>query len=271
MPELPEVETIRRQLSSAGVAGRRIEQVRVRWERTVAPLSSETFCSRVCGRTLLAVDRVGKWLVFRLDGPENLLVHLRMTGGFYLAPGGTPEGAHDRAVFHLSGGLQLHFRDPRKFGRLRLAPAPEGVGPDALCVSACVFRQRVCQGRRSIKAALLDQSRIAGIGNIYADEALFEAGIHPLHPAGSMDLDVSAALCRAVRKVLRAGVRNGGTSLGSGRSNYTDLNGKSGGHREQVKVYGRAGEPCVACGYPLQKTTVAQRTTVFCPHCQPQE
>jgi len=121
---------------------------------------------------------------------------------------------------------------------------------------------------RGLKVLLLDQSFVAGVGNIYADEALFEARLHPERRSSSLSMDEREALYKAVMKVIRAGVRNDGTSLGDGQGNYTDLNGASGGHREKVKVYGRAGQPCVACGQPLQKTQIAQRTTVFCAHCQ---
>jgi len=121
---------------------------------------------------------------------------------------------------------------------------------------------------RGLKVLLLDQSFIAGVGNIYADEALFEARLHPERRSSSLSAEETEALYKAVKRVIKAGVRNGGTSLGDGQGNYTDLNGKSGGHREKVKVYGRAGQPCVVCGTPLEKITLAQRTTVFCPECQ---
>jgi formamidopyrimidine-DNA glycosylase len=130
------------------------------------------------------------------------------------------------------------------------------------------FLQRIQKRNRQLKALLLDQTFIAGVGNIYADEALFVAGLRPDRRSGSLSLDECDALFRAVRKVICAGVRNGGTSLGKGQGNYVDLNGASGGHRERVKVYGRAGEPCMVCGTVLEKTIIAQRGTVYCPHCQ---
>ena len=296
MPELPEVETIRRQLCAAGVEGRTIEKVHIEWPRTVEPLTPSVFCKQVQGRQLEKIDRHGKWLIFRLDGKENLLVHLRMTGGFYLTQGALKKGKHDRATLQLGDGLNLHFRDPRKFGRWKLesdvvghasrirervsddghklseyredCPTIVGLGPDALTVTKAEFFQSLEGQNKVLKALLLDQSFVAGVGNIYADEALFEARLDPRRKSGSLSDAEKLTLYKAVTKVIKAGVRNGGTSLGDGQGNYVDLNGEAGGHREKVKVYGRAGQPCVVCGHPLHKTQIAQRTTVFCTHCQ---
>lgn len=268
MPELPEVETIRRQLCTAGVKGRIIEKVRIEWPRTVDPLTPSAFSKQVIGRTIERLSRHGKWLIFELDGEDNLLIHLRMTGGFYLSNGVLKKGPYDRAIFQLSGGLNLHFRDPRKFGRIKLGTFPLGLGPDAMEMNARPFFQALEKSNRALKALLLDQSFIAGVGNIYADEALFAAGLHPQRRASTLNDDEKLALYVAVTHVIRAAVENGGTSLGDGQGNYLDLNGNSGGHREKVKVYGRAGQPCVVCGNPLEKITIVQRSTVFCAHCQ---
>ena len=302
MPELPEVETIRRQLCAAGVEGRVIEKVHIEWPRTVEPLTPSAFCKAVQGRTLEKIDRHGKWLIFQLDnsnpprpaatppvegnqkasrmipsaggvperrgGSLHLLVHLRMTGGFYLTQGALEKGKHDRAILQLSGGLNLHFRDPRKFGRWRLTDSIAGLGPDALTVTKKEFFQALEGQNKVLKALLLDQSFVAGVGNIYADEALFEARLDPRRKSGSLNDAEKLALYKAVTKVIKAGVRNKGTSLGSGQGNYVDLNGEAGGHREKVKVYGRAGQPCTVCGQPLHKIQITQRTTVFCAHCQ---
>jgi formamidopyrimidine-DNA glycosylase len=263
MPELPEVETIRRQLCEAGVAGRTIEDVSVSWPRTVDPLSVDAFREKVCGKKVEAVSRHGKWLIVELDGIDNLLVHLRMTGGFSFN-----SGPHDRVVFQLSGGVNLYFRDPRKFGRMKLDVFPLGLGPDALEITPRPFFQTLEKSKRMLKPLLLDQSFVAGLGNIYADEALFAARLRPDRNASTLSEDEELALYYGITNVIRAAVENGGTSLGDGQGNYTDLNGNSGGHSEKAKVYGRAGKPCVECGNTLEKTTLAQRTTVFCPHCQ---
>jgi formamidopyrimidine-DNA glycosylase len=170
-----------------------------------------------------------------------------MTGGFYLSHGTLKKGSHDRAILQLSGGLNLHFRDPRKFGRWKLAVSHEGLGPDALTVTKKEFFQALERQNKVLKALLLDQSFIAGVGNIYADEALFEARLDPRRKSSSLSEDEVSKLWKAVRRVIEAGVRNGGTSLGDGQGNYVDLNGEAGGHREKVKVYGRAGQPCVVC------------------------
>jgi formamidopyrimidine-DNA glycosylase len=268
MPELPEVETIRRQLCAAGVEGRIIEKAHIEWPRTVEPLTPIAFRKAVQGRTLEKIGRHGKWLIFQLSGNENLLVHLRMTGGFYLSHGVLTKGQHDRAILQLSGGLNLHFRDSRKFGRWKLATSQEGLGPDALTVTKKEFFQALESKDKVLKALLLDQSFVAGVGNIYADEALFEARLDPRRKSSSLSEDEISKLWKAVRHVIEAGVRNGGTSLGDGQGNYVDLNGEAGGHREKVKVYGRAGEPCIVCKQPLHKIQIAQRTTVFCAHCQ---
>ena len=268
MPELPEVETIRRQLCTAGVQGRTIEKISISWPRTVEPLSPAVFRKKVTGRKIERLSRHGKWLIFELDDIDNLLVHLRMTGGFYLSEGALKKGPHDRAVFQLSGGLNLHFRDPRKFGRFKLAVFPLGLGPDALEITARPFFQTLEKSNRMLKPLLLDQSFIAGVGNIYADESLFEARLHPERRAGSLDDGERLALWEAITKVIRTAVENGGTSLGDGLGNYVDLNGNSGGNSDKAKVYGRAGQPCIECGAPLEKITLAQRTTVFCSHCQ---
>ncbi|HKL22656.1 MAG TPA: DNA-formamidopyrimidine glycosylase family protein, partial [Tichowtungia sp.] len=275
MPELPEVETIRRQLCKAGVAGRIIEKVFIRWPRTVEPLSTAAFRKKVAGRSIERISRHGKWLIFELSDanpprpaatppgegiskmpcsntipspggvPErrggsfcedNLLVHLRMTGGFYLSEGALKKGPHDRVVFRLSGGLNLHFRDPRKFGRMRIAPFPLGLGPDAMEMNARIFFQSLEKTNRMLKPLLLDQSFIAGVGNIYADEALFAARLHPQRRVSTLSDDEKLALYYAVTHVICAAVENGGTSRGGGQGNYRDLNGNSGGHREQAKV-----------------------------------
>lgn len=270
MPELPEVETIVRQLCARGVEGRRIESVRVDWPRTIEPLSPAVFSERIVGASLDALERVGKWMLFALSTGETILVHLRMSGSFSLTP-----GPYDRLVLMLSGGLVLYYADPRKFGRWRLVDDPgvvlDALGPDALSseFTCAGFRVAMRRHRRMTKPLLLDQSVVAGLGNIYADEALWEAQIHP---ETRSDMLTDMALDRlyvAIVKVLRNGVENRGTSLGAGRSNYRDVEGVAGANREEVKVYGRAGQSCPRCGAVLKKSVVAQRGTTHCPGCQP--
>lgn len=269
MPELPEVETIARQLRERKVEGREILSVQVKWGKTVEPLSVVVFAKELCGTTIDEISRVGKWLQFSLSSGKTIMIHLRMSGSFSLSP-----SSHDRIVLELSDGLTLYYRDTRKFGRWKLVDDPSEIlgplGPDALTgrFSLAYFREMTRKRHRMIKPLILDQSIVAGLGNIYADEALWEAKIHPERISDSLSDAELGALFRAVRHVLETGVQNRGTSLGGGKTNYRDVEGESGGHREKVKAYGRAGKPCERCGTPLKKIVVAQRGTHFCPVCQ---
>jgi formamidopyrimidine-DNA glycosylase len=269
MPELPEVETIARQLRDRGVEGRKILSVQVNWPRTVEPLSVAMFSKRILGTTILGISRVGKWMMFHLSSGQRIMIHLRMAGGFSMEP-----GPHDRLVLELSDGLTLHYRDTRKFGRWKLVDDPQTIlgklGPDALTrrFTLRYFNEAMRSHHRMIKPLILDQSIMAGLGNIYADEALWAAQIHPMRRSDSLSAAEVEALFKAIRHVLTLGVRNRGTSLGDGQTNYRDVEGESGGHRGQVKAYGRTGKPCTRCGTRLEKIVVAQRGTHFCPVCQ---
>lgn len=269
MPELPEVETIARQLRARGVEGRRIEKVQVNWARTVEPLSVKRFTEELVGNTIDRISRVGKWMMFSLGSGKTIMIHLRMSGSFSME-----SGSHDRLVLTLSDGLTLHYRDTRKFGRWKLVDDPQLVlgklGPDALTRAFTLqgFRVAMHKRHRMVKPLLLDQAVVAGLGNIYVDEALWEAKIHPQRWSDSLSDPELKMLYGAIRHVLQVGVRNRGTSLGDGKTNYRDVDGESGGHREQVKAYGRDGSPCERCGTLLMKIVVAQRGTHFCPKCQ---
>lgn len=269
MPELPEVETIARQLRARGVEGREILSVKVNWARTVEPLAVASFSRRVRGTTIEKISRTGKWLQFSLSSGKAVMIHLRMAGSFSMEP-----GPHDRIVLKLSDGVVLHYRDTRKFGRWKLVDDPSEIlnrlGPDALTrgFTFHYFLEAMRRRRRMIKPLILDQSVVAGLGNIYADEALWESKIHPERLSDSLSDDELAALFKAIKHVLRIGVRNRGTSLGDGKTNYRDVEGESGGYREKVKAYGRGGKPCERCETILEKTVVAQRGTTFCPVCQ---
>ena len=269
MPELPEVETIARQLRARGVEGREILSAKVNWARTVEPLSAATFSKRVCGTTIDTISRVGKWVLFSLSSGQTILIHLRMAGSFSMEP-----GPHDRIVLELSDGLTLHYRDTRKFGRWKLVDDPDEIlgklGADALTrrFSQKYFADAMRRRHRMIKPLILDQSVVAGLGNIYADEALWESMIHPERLSDSLSECELEGLFKAIKHVLKIGVKNRGTSLGEGKTNYRDVDGESGGHREEVKAYGRSGKPCERCGNRLEKAVVAQRGTTFCPVCQ---
>lgn len=269
MPELPEVETIASQLRGRGVEGKRILSVEVNWAPTIEPYSPAAFEKAVKGCTIDEISRVGKWMIFSLSSGQTLLVHLRMAGSFSME-----KGSHDRIVVKLSDGLTLYYRDTRKFGRWKLVDDPQEVlkdlGPDALTrrFSLKYFSEAMKKRSRAIKPVLLDQGIVAGLGNIYVDEALWYSMIHPERAADSLSEFELERLFKSIKKVLKQGVKNRGTSLGDGKTNYRQVDGESGENRGEVKAYGKAGKPCSRCKTPLEKTVVAQRGTTFCPKCQ---
>jgi formamidopyrimidine-DNA glycosylase len=271
MPELPEVETIRRQLERA-ITGRVIESVRVldeRWTRPVAPRWVER---ALAGRRIEAVERRGKYLLLRLDGDRALAMHLRMTGNLLLQEPGS-ELRHLRASFELDDGTRLVFVDARRFGqavvldgdgldeyfaaRLGVEPLSEALTGAELC--------RLASGRRApLKSFLLNQSGVAGIGNIYADEALHRAALHPLSPAGSMKPEDCERLRDGIVATLEAGLRTGGASV----DDYRDARGERGAMQDEFLVHTREGEPCPRCGAEIRRIVIAGRSTYFCPSCQ---
>jgi len=272
MPELPEVETIARGLQP-DLEGRIILAAKVYWHRTVATSTVDTFKQRIAGQRVAAVGRRGKYITIRLSRDDWLLIHLKMTGHLQVMPGGTSPDKHVRALFFLDDGRQLVFHDPRKLGRLHLTSEPETIvgdlGPEPLAddftleAFAALLRRR----RGRLKPLLLNQRFIAGMGNIYADEALFAARLHPQRTADTLDDDEIAALYHAIRRVLRQGIENRGTTL-SDRS-YRDAEGEEGSNQAQLRVYGRTGQPCVRCGTPVQRIVLSGRSAHFCPRCQP--
>jgi len=269
MPELPEVETIARQLRARGVEGKEILSVKISWAKTVEPLSTASFSKQICGTTIDEISRIGKWMMFSLSSGQTVMIHLRMAGSFSME-----KGAHDRIVLRLSDGLTLYYRDTRKFGRWKLVDDPNEIlgklGPDALTRQFTLkyFREAMMKRHRMIKPMILDQSMVAGLGNIYADEALWESKVHPERLSDSLTDSEFAGLFNAIKHVLKVGVKNRGTSLGNGKTNYRQVDGDSGGNRAVVNAYGREGNPCPRCKTPLIKTVVAQRGTTFCPVCQ---
>jgi formamidopyrimidine-DNA glycosylase len=280
MPELPEVEYVARQLRRA-LPGRIISAVQVNWPRAIAHPDVETFSAELPGAQVLGIDRRAKYLLISLSGDQSLVIHRRMTGNLLLFPAAadpaawaeTPD-AYARVVFLLDDGQRLVFTDPRKFGRIALYPTRElatalgGLGLEPLSAEftpealAALLRGRA----RLMKPLLLDQSVIAGIGNIYADESLFRAGIHPLRRAETLTSEEITRLHAAIRTVLEAGIEHGGTTFGR----HQDIFGEAGRNRAHLAVYQRTGEPCLRCGTPLVRLVVAQRSAHFCPTCQPQ-
>lgn len=274
MPELPEVENYARDLKPL-LVGRRIQAVEVLWPRTVATPSVEAFVQGLVGRQIVNTDRRGKYLLFPLDDHRTLVVHLRMTGQLHLAAADAPTDPYVRLVLRLSDGQRLYFRDQRKFGRFYLVDDPAQVlgrlGPEPLqdgFTPLDLFN--AVQGRRApIKALLLDQHIVAGVGNIYADEALFLAGIDPRRSGGSLTLAECSRLHACLRRTLAEAIREGGSTLGgSSLGNYQRPLGVQGRYQLRHRVFRRTGQPCPVCGTPIQRVKVAQRSTHFCPRCQ---
>jgi formamidopyrimidine-DNA glycosylase len=213
------------------------------------------------------VSRRGKYLVFPLDH-GSMLIHLRMSGDLTMAPASAPRDPHDHTIFQLDDGWEMRFNDTRKFGRVYLTEEPDSVlgdlGPEPLSPDFTTQRleQRLFSRRRALKPLLLDQHFIAGLGNIYVDESLHRAHLHPLRRSDSLNGPEVAMLWNAVRATLRQGIREEGASI--------DWVYRGGGFQNHFQVYGRAGEPCKRCGTEIQRITVAQRGTYYCPHCQPE-
>jgi formamidopyrimidine-DNA glycosylase len=274
MPELPEVETIRA-LLAPGLEGRSFDRVTILDPRLTRPEPPEVIAAELEGERVVHVRRRGKYLIVGFDSGRHLLVHLRMTGNvLHPAPDGYRDDPHVRAVVRLDDGSDVIYRDVRRFGTWdllepgdldayfttrRLGREPLERGFTAKTLGAALA------GRRApVKAALLDQRAVAGVGNIYADEALWYARIHPLTPAGHLgDTDV-AALRDGIRKALRLGIRRQGATL----RDYRGADGSEGRMQNEFRVYGREAEPCERCGTPIAKTRAGGRGTWYCPSCQ---
>jgi formamidopyrimidine-DNA glycosylase len=268
VPELPEVETVRRQLAP-WLTGRLILGAR----RVDAPDGPKyRGLTRAVGQRIERVDRLGKFIVMPLSGGDELVVHLGMTG---VVSADRPAD-HVRVALELDGSepRTLHFRDPRRFGRfVVLAPGERhhlptlaAIGPEPLSDAFDLegFAQALATRRAGVKAVLLSQRVVAGVGNIYADEALWRARVHPEAPCYRLARNRVAALHRAIREVLAAGLDDGGTTL----RDYRGVDGAKGSHQDALAAYGREGEPCLKCGKPLERIVVGQRGTSYCPRCQ---
>lgn len=293
MPELPEVETVRRQLEPEAV-GRRIEQAEIldeRWTRPELPARVEAALE---GRTIESVGRRGKYLLLGLDDGSSLVMHLRMTGNLLIRPEGSnstadlmstdrlgaprlyesqPDARHLRARMALDDGSELWFTDARRFGHGTVLRADEldgyfasrlGVEPLGGDLTPELLLELAADRRAPLKSFLLNQSRVAGIGNIYADEALFRAHLHPLSPAGSMKLEHAEELRDGIVDALEAGLANGGSSI----DDYRDARGERGSMQDEFLVHTREGEPCMRCGETIRRVVVSGRSTYFCPGCQ---
>jgi formamidopyrimidine-DNA glycosylase len=270
MPELPEVETIKNELSPH-IVGHAFTDIAVLWDRTVRKPSAKEFCHQLVGKTITGLSRRGKYLIFHLDSGDHLVIHLKMSGSLLLGRNSSPPPDHTRAILHLDGGVSIFFRDPRKFGRMWLvrdsAEATNRLGPEPLEAGFTpqVLAKRL-QGRKApIKALLCDQSVIAGVGNMYADEALYAARIHPLRHGGSLTQQEIGRLHQAIQEVLRAAIGNKGASV----VNYYRPGGETGTAHFEFKVAHGHNKTCPVCGGPIQRIAVRHRGTYFCPRCQP--
>lgn len=274
MPELPEVQTIVDGLNAAGVAGHRIDTVSVLWSKTIATCSPEAFRRRISGRRILRIYRRAKYIVFELSDKLWMLVHLRMTGHLVLVLPSKREKPHLQVLLKLDDGRCLAYHDTRKFGRFFLTAEPAAIlgalGPEPLAAgfSAKILAQRLWRRRRRIKSLLLDQEFLSGLGNIYVDEALWLARVHPLREADSLSWQEVRSLHRAIRRVLRQGIRNAGTSLGNGKGNFISPQSNMGRNRNHLKVFQRTGQACLRCGRIIERIVVGQRSTHICSKCQ---
>ncbi|QYK50777.1 MAG: bifunctional DNA-formamidopyrimidine glycosylase/DNA-(apurinic or apyrimidinic site) lyase [Anaerolineales bacterium] len=270
MPELPEVETVARSLVSGqglglNVIGRRFAHARVRWPRSIAVPGARSFGQQLAGRQVTGVGRRGKFI--RIDLSQGgLLVHLRMSGDLLLGRGEQPLGRFARVQMFFDDGVQLSFDDARKFGRIWLLDDPEVVlgalGPEPFdpALTPARFHRMLAERNRQLKPLLLDQAFIAGLGNIYADEALWTAQLHPLQASQSVDKAAAGRLLRAIRKVLTEGIKRNGASI--------DWVYRGGEFQNYFKAYQQTGEPCPRCGTPISRIVVGQRSTHYCPNCQ---
>ncbi|MCI0518793.1 MAG: bifunctional DNA-formamidopyrimidine glycosylase/DNA-(apurinic or apyrimidinic site) lyase [Chloroflexi bacterium] len=273
MPELPEVECIAAALRQGKegqppLIGKAVLAAQVLWPRTLQIPSPQEFTARIAGQVIRQIGRRGKFLVFTLDR-DTLLLHLRMSGDLWVEAADAPVAIHHRLLLNLEGGLRLAFNDARKFGRAWLLDDPQsvlgGLGREPLEEDftpqelAAMLRAR----RRQLKPLLLDQAFLAGMGNIYTDEALHSARLHPLTLSDRLSYFQAAALHRAIREALQEGIRRNGASI--------DWVYRGGDFQNSFQVYQRDGQPCLTCGTTIQRITLGQRGTHFCPVCQPLE
>ncbi|WP_125683266.1 bifunctional DNA-formamidopyrimidine glycosylase/DNA-(apurinic or apyrimidinic site) lyase [Levilactobacillus yonginensis] len=274
MPELPEVETVRRGLTRL-VEGATIDHVEVFYRKMVTP-EAEVFTVELIGRKIERIDRRGKYLLFRFSGDLTLVSHLRMEGKYDVQPEGSPVLKHTHVVFHLTDNRELRYTDTRKFGRMRLVPTGTEetalpslgkLGPEPTEDSLTLAYMQTIFGKshKIVKPFLLDQTKIAGLGNIYADEVLWLSKINPLTPVDELTNAQLETLRENIIQELAMAIQGHGTTVHS----FSTAFGEAGQFQNQLHVYGREGEACERCGTELVKIKVAQRGTHYCPHCQP--
>jgi formamidopyrimidine-DNA glycosylase len=273
VPELPEVETIVRDLRPC-LVGRRLSAVKPASRHALRKPWRSVWNDKVAGRLIEQVRRRGKWILIGLEGQMVLVIHLGMTGQLVVAPAGEPVAAHTHLIFSLDDGAEeLRFRDIRRFGSATLFGSGQeledyfveaGLGPEPFDLPAAYWRRCLRATKRCLKAVLLDQSVVAGVGNIYADESLFQARLHPARLACDLDDAEADRLRRAVAAVLRRAIQRRGSSI----RDYVGGSGLRGEYQNEFRVYGRTGEPCPRCGTAIAHTRLAGRSSHYCPDCQ---
>ena len=274
MPELPEVQTVVNDLLAAGIVGCSIIAARVFWPRSVAMPSAEAFCRAIVGQRIENVWRRAKYLIMDLSGGDHLFVHLRMSGRIHLVAPDEPRAKHEHVVIDLHDGRQLRLHDTRKFGRMYLTRHRDQVigqlGPEPLSgdFTAAILLARLHEHDRQLKPLLLDQTFLAGLGNIYVDEALWEAKLHPCRRSSSVSEEEGRRLHRAIRATLRRGIKNAGTSLGDGKGNFYSVEKRQGRNAQTLNVFRRTDAPCPRCETRITRIIVGQRGTHLCPACQ---
>lgn len=272
MPELPEVETIVGELIENQLVGDNVSKLDVSFPKVLQNISEENLQKKLTHAKILNIYRRGKWIVFVFKG-FILGFHLRMTGKLWLESQTKASHKHERAKFFLTSKRVLVFEDQRKFGRIYYSeenePFPKlGIEPFSPSFNAKTLKALFDKSQRNLKAFLLDQTKIAGLGNIYVDEALFASKLHPQEIANRLTLKEIERLRSAIQEVLKTGIENSGTTLGNHRSNYASSKGKGGSNQNRLKVFRKDGKPCLVCGSLIVKIRVATRGTHFCPNCQ---
>lgn len=267
MPELPEVQTVVDTIAPT-VVGRPIRRCRRSAFDILTPAGFD-FPNAVLGRTIASISRRAKRIVFRLDDGNSFFIHLGMSGRLTIEPNSNPVAKHTHAVFEFAGEpFELRFVDPRRFGGifwLGDSGVHDSVGPEPLTIGVRTLHRRLLRTNRAIKSALLDQKLIAGLGNIYVDESLFAARIHPTRVASELSIDEVRRLSAAIKRTLRRAIAAGGSSL----RDYVDGAGRRGTFQNAHRVFGRSGEPCRTCRTTIEKFTLGGRSTHACPACQP--
>jgi len=273
MPEMPEVETIRRSLA-VRIQGLTIKETTIKLARLIKWPTLHEFSASIYGSTIIRLERRAKYLLFYLDNEKVLVVHLRMTGRLNYVSEGKPKDPYSRIIFHFTNGDSLEYADTRTLGTLYLMPATElnriygliSLGPEPLSdeFTFDYLLSLVLKRKGKIKSLLLNQKAIGGIGNIYADESLSLAGIHPERVACTLTVIEVEKLHSAINEVIKKGIEEGGTTF----RDYRDADGNKGRFQQELTVYGRKGDPCKTCGTDVMRTEVAGRGTHFCPNCQ---